>query len=238
MRMRPSLVGSVGLVAWLANAAPADAHRLDEYLQATRVSVEADRVVLEIDLTAGTNLATTVFGWMDADGDGRLSSTERMTYAQQVLDSLVVSADGRRLTPALIDSDFPELRDMLDGAGTVRLRAVAKVSVASGRHVLAYLNSHHSESSVYLANALVPNDNRIRIASQRRDPGQHLLTLEYDVAYGGWPPVVLLAGAAAIVGLRAGARHRYVGYPGYLAFRGWRAARRESARISDPSSRA
>ena len=32
---------------------PAGAHRLDEYLQATRVGIERDRVSIDIDLTPG-----------------------------------------------------------------------------------------------------------------------------------------------------------------------------------------
>ena len=96
---------------------------------------------------------------------------------------------------------------MTEGIGTVRLRANARIpSAASGRHVLTYLNSHRSESSVYLANALVPTDNRIAITSQRRDPAQHMLTLEYDVAYGAWPQVLLLASAIGILSLRRNTR--------------------------------
>jgi len=39
-------------IAVLAIPPTATAHRLDEYLQATRVSIDVDRVDLEIDLTA------------------------------------------------------------------------------------------------------------------------------------------------------------------------------------------
>ncbi len=96
---------------------------------------------------------------------------------------------------------------MAEGIGTVRLRASARLpSAASGRHVLTYINSHRSESSVYLANALVPTDNRIAITNQRRDPEQHMLTLEYDVAYGAWPQVLLLASAIGILSLRRNTR--------------------------------
>ena len=172
-------------------------------LQATRLSIELDRVAVEIDLTAGTGLAASVFGWIDTDGDGQLSGAERAAYARQVIDSVMLTADGRRVTLAVTGNDFPDRREMTEGIGAVRLRANARIpSAASGRHVLTYLNSHRSESSVYLANALVPTDNRIAITSQRRDPAQHMLTLEYDVAYGAWPQVLLLASAIGILSLR------------------------------------
>ena len=208
MKMRGVLAGPlVVLVAWFACAPRAEAHRLDEYLQATRVSIELDRVTVEIDLTAGTSLAASVFGWIDTDADGQLSGAERAAYARQVIDSVMLTADGRRVTLAVNGSDFPDRREMTEGIGAVRLRANARIpSAESGRHVLTYLNSHRSESSVYLANALVPTDNRIAITSQRRDPAQHMLTLEYDVAYGAWPQVLLLASAIGILSLRRNTR--------------------------------
>ena len=204
MIMRSVVAGPlVVLVAWFACAPRAEAHRLDEYLQATRVLIDVDRVSVEIDLTAGTGLAASVFGWIDTDGDGQLSGAERAAYARQVIDSVMLTADGRRVTLAVTGNDFPDRREMTEGIGAVRLRANARIpSAESGRHVLTYLNSHRSESSVYLANALVPTDNRIAITSQRRDPAQHMLTLEYDVAYGAWPQVLLLTSAIGILSLR------------------------------------
>ena len=183
--------------AWRVRRA-AGAHRLDEYLQATRVSIGVDRVSVEIDLTAGTSVAASVFGWIDTDADGQLSGAERAAYARQVIDSVMLTADGHRGTLALNGCDFPDRREMAEGIGAVRLRASARIpTAASGRHVLTYLNSHRSESSVYLANALVPTDNRIAITSQRRDPSQHMLTLKYRRRL--WS---LAAGAAPGVGDR------------------------------------
>jgi hypothetical protein len=230
MSMRRRLIAWFGaLLAWLVWAGPADAHRLDEYLQATRVAIDIDRVALEIDLTPGASMATAVFGWIDTDGDGQLSSAEQTAYAQQVLDSVAVTADGRRGSLVLTDSLFPDLAEMREGTGMVRLRAAATVSsAASGRHVVTLLNSHHPESSVYLANALVPSDDRITIARQQRDPTQHRLTVDYDVAYGMWPSVLLLGGVLAIVAARSGAVYRFL--PGR--------ARRAAIRASVPSSRA
>src|SRR5689334_7014001 len=46
------------LVGWVLLSLPRDAsaHRLDEYLQATRVDVGADGIGIEIDLTPGANI--------------------------------------------------------------------------------------------------------------------------------------------------------------------------------------
>ena len=180
---------------------PAGAHRLDEYLQATRLSIDIDRVNLDIDLTPGVSVASRILGWMDTNGDGEISTAESEAYARQVLSAVALSVDGRAVPITFVDNRFPNARDMTAGIGTIRLRATSKMPPASsGRHQLAYVNDHRSDLSVYLVNALVPADPRIRITDQRRDPAQHRLTLDYDVttpsasSRTAW----LLAGLAAV----------------------------------------
>jgi nickel/cobalt transporter (NicO) family protein len=189
----------------LGRPVPAGAHRLDEYLQATRLSIDVDRVSLEIDLTAGVNVAPQVVAWIDTNRDGQISSSEAHAYAQQMLRAVVLSVDGRTASLTLLDSRFPEARNMTAGVGTIRLRATANLpTTGSGRHQLVYVNDHRSEMSVYLVNALVPNDARIQIASQRRDPAQHRLTVDYDAAVQSrWSRASWLLAGLAIIGLLA-----------------------------------
>ena len=161
----------------------ASAHRVDEYLQATRLSIDLDRVDVEIDLTPGIDLASTVFSMIDTNRDGEISSAEGEAYARQMLRSVVLKSDGLPASITLVESNFPEFSDMTLGVGTIRLRATAKVPpVSSGRHELSYLNTHQPESSVYLVNALVPANPLIQISDQRRDVAQHGITLGYSVA--------------------------------------------------------
>jgi len=87
--------------------------------------------------------------------------------------------------------------------GTIRLRATAKVPATSaGPHQVSFLNTHRPESSVYLVNALVPENPRIQLADQRRDVAQHGLTLDYTVTAGAPSPsdrtFALLAGLAML----------------------------------------
>jgi hypothetical protein len=206
--MRSLLVTVVLLDIVLGRPVPAGAHRLDEYLQATRLSIDVDRVSVEIDLTAGVSVARQVFDWIDTNRDGQISSTEGDAYAQQMLDAVVVSVDGRRAPLSLIDSRFPEARDMTAGVGTIRLRATVSLpAAASGRHQLSYFNGHQSETSVYLVNALIPEDPRIQIAGQRRDPAQHRVTVDYDVTtHPAWARTSWLLAGLAAVGLLAVSR--------------------------------
>jgi hypothetical protein len=95
---------------------------------------------------------------------------------------------------------------MNDGVGVIRIRSSARFpAAAAGRHELTYRNTHESDISVYLANALVPTDNQIEITAQRRDSSQSELAIDYRVA-PAQPPfskwwlmfAVVTAGAVAV----------------------------------------
>ena len=216
MRRLPVALVLVSIV--LGRPMPAGAHRLDEYLQATRLSIDSDSVSLDVDLTPGVAVASRVLGWMDTNGDGTISTAEHEAYARQMLSAVGLSIDGRALPVTFLDGRFPDVRDMTAGAGTIRLRATSKMPPASsGRHQLAFVNDHRPEMSVYLVNALVPADPRIRITDQRRDPTQHRFTLDYDVTTrSDWARTSWLLAALAAVGLLAVAKRRR---PGRIFYR-------------------
>jgi hypothetical protein len=167
---------------WLATPGTARAHRLDEYLQATRIAIGAERVGLELDLTAGVEMAAEIFAWIDTNRDGQISHDEGEAYARQVLGSVGLSVDGRAMPITLVDFRFPQYGEMSRGVGTIQVRATADLSAGgAGRHRVSFLNTHRPERSVYLVNALVPADPRIHIGGQQRDRAQHGLTLDYTV---------------------------------------------------------
>jgi hypothetical protein len=167
---------------WLALVSPAAAHRLDEYLQATRLAIDIGRVDLEVDLTPGVSVASNVFGWIDTNGDGEISRAEGEVYARDMLRSAVLKADGLAVRMKLEESNFPTFEEMSLGVGTIRLRATAAIpAAAAGRHQISFLNMHRPEWSVYLVNVLVPQNRRLQFGEQRRDVAQHELTLDYKV---------------------------------------------------------
>jgi hypothetical protein len=162
---------------------PAVAHRLDEYLQATRLAIDIGRVGVEMDLTPGVSVASNVFKWIDTNGDGRISQAEGEAYARAVLRSAVLKADGAAMRMKFEEASFPTLEEMSQGVGAIRLRATAAIPAASpGRHQISFLNMHRPEGSVYLVNVLVPQDKRLQVGEQRRDVAQHWITLDYTVA--------------------------------------------------------
>jgi len=163
-------------------ARSSEAHRLDEYLQATRISIELDRIGVEMSLTPGAAVADNVFAGIDHDHSGTISAAEAAAYARLVVASLMLSVDDRSFLLTLDSYSFPQLVDMRSGEGIIRLRASAKIPQSSiGPHRLAFANTYRSDIGVYLINALMPTDGRIRVTGQSRDTLQNEFKMEYKI---------------------------------------------------------
>lgn len=177
--MRAGVLGCLLLVL----ASNALAHRLDEYLQATRVSVTRNRIDLTIDLTPGVAVADQVLAVIDQDRDGQVSGDECTAYAQRFLKDIRVGLDEKVLIPSLVDASFSALHEIKEGLGVIRIRATAPVAQLSvGNHAFSLTNAHLPAISVYLVNALVPKNRSIRITKQARDDLQKDYRLEFSVS--------------------------------------------------------
>ena len=176
--MRTGLLGCL----LFALAGDASAHRLDEYLQATRVLVATNRVDLSIDLTPGVAIADQLLVVIDTDRNGRISEEEVAAYAQRVLNDIRIRLDEKVLAVSLADTSFPALHEVKQGLGVIRIKATATVGPLSlGKHTLSLTNAHLPTISVYLVNALVPKDRAIKITKQTRDELQKHYRLEFGV---------------------------------------------------------
>ena len=204
--MRNSKTPTLALaaVAIIAASVSVSAHRMDEYLQAARFGIDADRVELQLDLTPGVAMTDSIVSEIDRNSDAAISSTECKAYAGAVLADLALSLDGRalRLDPAA--STCPDVDALRRGEGVIQLRAIAPLGdVSNGVHHVSFRNAHRRSVSVYLANALVPTDGRIAINAQHRDEAQTDLTIEYTLRGSTasrkpfWP-LGLFAAAAAL----------------------------------------
>jgi hypothetical protein len=186
-----------------------DGHEIDEYVQATRVAVSRDRIVVSLDLTPGVAIAPALIEHVDRDRDQHVSPLEAEAYGREVLSALTATLDAAPLALRLTRVEVPPAGDLRDGVGAIRLEATAAAAAAAGRHHLIIHNAHRPHESVYLANALIPADDDIRIARQDRDARQQLYRLEYDVttprssAALGW-----MLAAAAVLALQTRWRRR------------------------------
>ena len=166
----------------LSVATPAFAHRVDEYLQATTISVGRDRVQAQIRLTPGTEVFATVLAAIDTDRDGVLSSVEQRSYAERVLGDLSLAVDGARLPLRLVSSTFSDLDVMREGRGVIQIDFDAVVPRGGAERRLVFENHHFTRIADYLVNGLVPSDPEIAIRAQKRDYTQSRFELEYAQA--------------------------------------------------------
>src|SRR4051812_38172931 len=109
--MKAQATAAVVMLAWVAAAQPAFAHRLDEYLQDTSVSLHPDHVDVQVRLTPGVAVFAEVLAIIDTNGDGALSQAERQAYAERVIGDLSLRVDGKPLQLRLVGSTFPTVEE-------------------------------------------------------------------------------------------------------------------------------
>src|SRR6266498_431937 len=150
--------GSAAASAFLlvSAGASASAHRLDEYLQATTISVEKDRVQGQLRLTPGVAVFPIVFATIDTDTDGVISQAEQRAYAERVLRDISLMVDHHRLALRLVSTRFPNAEEMKEGRGEIQLEFDANVVSNGAKRTLIFENHHHSAIAAYLVNCLVP----------------------------------------------------------------------------------
>lgn len=160
----------------------ARAHRLDEYLQATLVSIEPGEVRLQINLTPGVEVADKVLAGIDRDHDGVLSTNEAAAYCELLKRELSVYLDGREMTLKLTGSTFPGLPELRTGWGFMQVEFSAPVGLlAAGPHKLEFKNRHLPRLSVYLFNAAQPKSGLVEITRQKRNKTQSKGEIEFSI---------------------------------------------------------
>lgn len=175
MNTRLTAAGAILLLA----GTTASAHRLDEYLQATTISVERDRVQAQVRLTPGVAVFPMVLADIDTNADGVISEAEQRAYAERVLGDLSLTIDGDRLQLRLVSLKFAKIEEMKEGGGEIQLEFDADVSSGGPNRRLIFENRHQSRIAAYLVNCLVPRDPDIRITAQNRNYQQSFYQLDY-----------------------------------------------------------
>ena len=191
---------AVVLLAIAAGSTGVAAHRLDECLQAARIAVEPDRLALELDVTPGVAIAESFIPEIDRDRDGTIAAHEQQEFIRRILGSVDLSLDGHRIELSDGTATFPELAALRTGEGMIRLRTdVAVPRPSAGVHEISFRNRYRGDVSVYLANALVPDSDRVAITAQHHSAEQRELMIDYELhaetATLPWP---WIAAAAAL----------------------------------------
>ncbi len=159
----------------LGAAAPIDAHRLDECLQAALIEITPDEVKVELNLNPGVQVADVMIWAIDRDHDGKISIREGDIYARRLITDLGATLDERPLKLELLKSSFDLIPELQSGVGNIRLEMRIRLRhLATGDHVLSFTNRHQPAISVYLVNALLPKSPSIKILKQERTDNQSI----------------------------------------------------------------
>ena len=212
--MRPRLLAVLAMFLCLRGVA--SAHRLDEYLQATLISVEKDHMQASMRMIPGVAVASSVIASIDSNGDGVFSREEQTAYAERVLSDLSLTADGASVRPKLISVDFPSITQMREGLGEIHIEFRAEFERGS-RNRRLILESHRNDpKTVYLVNCLLPRDHNIEIVAQKRNEQQSFYEVDYVqadapayVASSDWPGGIrrLMVESSFVSLFRLGIRH-------------------------------
>ena len=180
--MRTTRALRLAIAATLLAGASVSAHRREDYLQAARIAVEPEGVLITLDLTPGLAVAEDLVAALDRDRDGTLSAAERDRFAAQVEGALHLEIDGQALPLRVVSSSAPELAALRRGESAVRLTLRASgPRLPNGAHRLLFRNAYLAGHSAYLANALVPESADLTVTAQRRAVDQSVLTIEYTL---------------------------------------------------------
>jgi hypothetical protein len=166
----------------LAHPPRASAHLLDAYLQAAQISIDPQQVTLDMYLTPGVQIAPGVIADLDTNHDGAVSATECQAYAEAVLPRLTISADGKPLRLQLTASDSASIEELRGGVGSIHFKATAQLPrLHPGMHTIRFGNNFRPAGAMYLANAMLPRDPRIKIREQTRDALQSSIDINYEL---------------------------------------------------------
>ncbi len=188
--MRLRLAACVSTVLLLCSL-PAWAHRIDEYLQATILSLEVRQAHASMRLVPGVMVAPSVIAMIDANHDGIFSEDEKRAYADHVLADLSIAIDGQVLKPQLDSWTIPDAFQLRDGLGEIHLEYHVDFPPGTTTNRALILANHHlNGASVYLMNVEVPQEPTLRIVDQKRNPQQSV----YEVNCQQTGPVLVRTG--------------------------------------------
>ena len=196
------------IVTVLVASASASAHAPDEYVQRLRVDVTPEGLLLSLDMTPGAAIVNQVLERIDRDRDGVLSLEEAQAYGHAVLADLTSTLDGRAVPLSLARVELPMPADLRAGNAAIRVDAAIASTDVGGQHRLMLRNTHLPEISVYLANALQPASDDIRILRQVRDSRQQSYELDYELGDGRSAQLTWLLLAVVSIASLAGWRTR------------------------------
>jgi hydrogenase/urease accessory protein HupE len=160
------------------------AHRLNEYLEATTISLSRGKVFVELRLTPGVDVSAAILKSVDPDNDGHISQAEQLAYLARLKHDFSLTLDGHTTPLNPVSFTFATVADIKKGVGDIVIEYEAQIDQATATHQLQLKNVHYSAIGVYLVNCLMPGDAGITIDSQNRNYNQSFYQLNFRFSSG------------------------------------------------------
>ena len=163
------------------------AHPEHDYVQRSYLTLTANELLLDVDLTPGATIGIDILMDIDTDGDYTISESEIQQYAGQVQSALSVEVANQALELTLLSVEYPTPALIASGGYPIRLHFQATLpDNTAGEHQIIYENAFAPElyENTYLVNAFVDTDvqDNIDITEQERDWYQQTMTLSYTLS--------------------------------------------------------
>lgn len=167
-------------------AGAVSAHPVHEVVQNAYLTLSPGTVGLELELTAGPQVASRLIRALDRNGDKQISLAEARAFAGRVLAQSRLTIDRRPLVIRTLSVDVPSYAALLGAHGTIRIVAAAPRPTQRGVATLAYRNGYSPAESRCDANIFVKPGRRVadRIQGQDRSPDGRALVVRYVNATG------------------------------------------------------
>ncbi|WP_424952005.1 hypothetical protein [Deinococcus sp.] len=162
----------------------AGAHPVDEVVQGAYLTLTPGKVLLELDLTPGSQVAGTLLGALDANGDGKASDAEGRAYAAKVLARSTLTVGGAAVPWTLDTVTVPPLNILRIGGDTLKIYASAKRPDAVGAQTLSYHNRYQPARSQWIANVFLQPAGgwQYAVTGQQHSADGQQLTVKYTVS--------------------------------------------------------
>lgn len=119
------------------------AHPLDEFYQATFITLASNRVNLIVEQYPGILVAPKITALIDTNGDELISEAERQTYVSLFLTDVTFEVDGVPTPLQITALEFPTVLDLRAGIGVIRFYLSADLPANHrGDHALFYENNY------------------------------------------------------------------------------------------------
>ena len=171
------------LFVWLlAFPAVTSAHPLDQYLQATYITVAPAQIVVELDLSPGVLVAPETLAALDTDGDQQISDAEGRAYAETIVRNVALQVDGLAMTLTITKVETPTYLAYQAGYGTMRIFTAAPLAPGlTGTHSIAFANNNAPTGATYQVNTFIESGAAITLGKQNRNESQQTIAVDYTI---------------------------------------------------------